>query len=212
MFPTVRCLEPAAGLLAAASLPAVADQPGAADDDELMRRAGGGDGDAFALLFRRHERLARTLALRATRDLDAAEDIVQDVFTALWIDAPAWRPSGRFRAFLCVAVGRRSIDHLRRRRPASLDEVGADQIEAPDADDVLARLSREEDLALLSRAIEELPPRQRLAVLLAYGEGLPVKDCAAALELTPKAVESLLSRARAALRAAVQQHRGGRNP
>ena len=68
------------------------------------------------------------------------------------------------------------------------------------------QLDKAEMRDIVRMALESLPERQRLAVLLCKFEGLSYADIAAALELTPQAVKSLLSRARVNLREILQPY------
>lgn len=170
-------------------------------DERLMELCGTGDSDAFALLFRRYERLARTFVGRTLRDFDAAEDVVQEAFLAIWTEAPRWRTRGKFRSYLLTILSRRTIDYLRRRRPGIETEwtLEAENRPAP-IRSAVELLARSEDHQRLAAAIDRLPERQRMVVLLFYSEQLSMKEIAGMLAITPKSVESLLSRAREGLR------------
>ena len=92
------------------------------------------------------------------------------------------------------------IDRLRRRRFHSDEEVPERPDEAPSAVEQIdqCRLG-----ALVSNALHSLPDRQRAAIVLTYYEELPNADAAEAMSLHLKAFESLLLRARQALKAAL---------
>ena len=187
---------------ALASVPVSRDEPGT-DDASLLRRAGKGDSEAFAELVAQWEAPARTYARRALGDADEAEDAVQDAFLQLWRTAPEWKPRAAPRAWFFTLLSRRCLDRLRRRKFAP---VGEPSPQHPDAG-ALPRQTAEkgERAEMLAEAIEALPPRQRLAVLLFHTEELSLKEGAAAMDLKPKAFESLLIRARRALREELRQ-------
>jgi len=167
------------------------------EDEALMRRTSGGDHAAFAELVRRHEQWARTFVGRIVRDADEAEDIAQEAFLKVWINASKWQPRGSFRAWLATMLSRQSIDHLRKKRPGSLHE----DFDPPDlSPSVRDRLERESESRRMAALIEMLPARQRLAIMLFYYEDLSMRQGAEAMELTEKAFESLLQRARTQLR------------
>ena len=67
--------------------------------------------------------------------------------------------------------------------------------------------SRLEESGRLAAQIERLPERQRLAILLVYGEDMSQKEAARAMEISPKAFESLLIRARAGLKQLLEEER-----
>lgn len=167
-------------------------------DLDLMARVARGDRDAFRVLSQRHVRPAIALARRlAGHD---AEDIVQEAFLRVWTHAPRWRPEAAFRTWLYRIVVNLSLNA--RRRPANLplDTAGdpADAAPGPEA----SLVERERD-ARLAAAIDALPPRQRAAIVLSYHEGLSNAEAAAVLDTSVSSVETLLVRAKHALRAAL---------
>jgi RNA polymerase sigma-70 factor (ECF subfamily) len=163
-----------------------------------MEKVAFGDHGAFAELVRRHERWARTFAGRAIGDFQEAEDLAQEAFLRAWRSAPTWEARGSFRGWLTVTLSRLCIDHQRRSRPEPMDPLPERGAAAPGP---LERLVGEEEERLLAEFIRDLPSAQRLAILLVYGEGRKTREAAEAMGMKLKAFESLLGRAREALRA-----------
>lgn len=174
-----------------------------ASDATLMGRVGDGDGDAFAELVMRHEQWARTLSGRILGDFDEAEDITQEVFLKLWVGARSWQSKATLRAWLATLLTRQCLDHLRRKRPTSLEEDAEPLDLSPS---VRERLEQESTSKRVAHLICQLPPRQRTALTLFYEEELSVRQGAEAMELSEKAFESLLQRARTQLKLAWRQH------
>lgn len=151
------------------------------------------------------------IAYRMLRDAEEAEDIVQEAMLRLWDHAPrlaARHPVGsasaaglRLGGWLNRVVTNLVIDRVRMTRRLSGDEVPDSADDAPLADALI-----EADQAVLSaRAlIAGLPDRQRAAIVLTYYEELPNAEAAEALDMNIKAFESLLYRARSALRTAYE--------
>jgi RNA polymerase sigma-70 factor (ECF subfamily) len=144
-----------------------------------------GDHDALAELYDRHARLVYSLALRIVRDQGDAEDIVQEVF------AQAWRQAGRYQAsrgsviaWLLNLTRSRAIDRLRGRR--SRPEAAGDPVElqlpdlAQPIDEVLALSGQ---ATQIRAAVQELSVLQRIAIELAFYEGLTHVEIAERLEL-----------------------------
>lgn len=171
------------------------------DDDGLPARVAAGDAVAFRQLVDRHGPMAFRVAYRMVSERSEAEDIVQDAFTRLWINAPALDLAAGAEANLGGWLHRVTVnlclDRLRRRRFVADGQVPdvADDTAGADLAHDRARLA-----AVTSAAIARLPDRQRAAIILTYYEALPNAAAAAALELNIKAFESLLLRARSALR------------
>jgi RNA polymerase sigma-70 factor (ECF subfamily) len=170
---------------------------------ELVRRMLGGDEGAFDEFFGDYfPRLFRFAVLRL-RDPDAAEDIVQTSLIAAVRHLGSWRGEATLFTWLCT-ICRREIGAWEKRTSrrvtvsiaeddpglrAALESIGADTGR------------------IVQLVLDHLPPRYSRALEWKYLEDLSVDDIAARLRCTPKAAESLLTRAREAFRdafAAVQ--------
>lgn len=174
-------------------------------DDELMRRAGRGDRQAFARLVERHMPRAVALATRVAGSRSDAEEIVQEAFLRTWLKAPDWRdealPGGaRFTTWFTRVLVNLCID--RRRRPVLAPLEAAGDIPGTEADGFQA-LARSEADARVTAAVAALPARQRAALTLCHWDGMSNIDAAAILGLSVGALESLLVRARRSLRSAL---------
>lgn len=158
-----------------------------ADDVALVARAAAGDGAALAALYDEHARAVHSLALRIASDEADAEDVLQEVF------AQAWRQAGRYdaargtvAAWLLNMTRTRAIDRLRARRarPDSTATTPDDEwaaLRAPVVDPADA-LAAARDAEQVRKALNELPVLQRLAIELAYFEGLTQHEIAERLE------------------------------
>ena len=168
-------------------------------DGELVRRIGEGDEAAIAQLVR--AKLPRMLALgqRLLGNVAEAEDVTQELFLRVWRDAAKWRPGkARFDTWVHRVALNLCNDRLRRRRPLQL----AESWDAPDpAPSVEATIEEADRTAAVDRALGQLPPRQREAIVLTYYQALPNLEAAAVMQIGTEALESLLERGRRALRA-----------
>ncbi|MGE4528814.1 MAG: RNA polymerase sigma factor [Rhodospirillaceae bacterium] len=166
-------------------------------DEALMLRVQDGDKEAFRLLVARHiDRIVGT----ARRIVGAAEaeDIAQDVFLKVWTARAQWTPGqARFRTWLYRVAVNRCIDHTRRVRSTSIDEVP--EI-ADDAPGPLAQCVQREEATRLRAAMAHLSEQQRTAITLYYHESLTAGEVAEIMGLRLNAVESLLKRGRQKLR------------
>jgi RNA polymerase sigma-70 factor (ECF subfamily) len=178
-------------------------------DDELMRRVAGGDADALAALHRRHARLVFRVAAQ-TLDRAAAEDLVQDVFLAVWRNASRFDPErGTLRAWLLQIAHFRVLNELRRRsrQPAITPDpdgllAGGVPADDPGPAEVASRRSRR---AIVESAFADLPPAQREAVGLAFLRDLTHEEVAAELGLP-------LGTAKTRIRAGLRNLRGALAP
>ncbi len=165
-------------------------------DREMMERTAAGDREAFAALIGRHQASVLSIAYRFLGDRAEAEDVAQSVFVRLWESARRYRPDAPLPAYLRTLTVNLCLDLKRKARFVVLET----EPEASGGDDPAARLEERERRRVLDCALASLAPSQRMAVVLFHLEGLGVKEVADLLETTPKAAESLLSRARTALR------------
>jgi RNA polymerase sigma-70 factor (ECF subfamily) len=181
----------------------------APDDDALMALASGGDSHAFRILFDRWAPRVRSFLVRSLTSRADADDLTQETFVRAWRAAGRYEAEGRFPAWIFRIAGNLARQEVRRRRVRGWfrgtggepdDDEVLGSLPAPSAFDPEGRLRDEETRLALARALARLPERQRLAVLLRYFEGLPVRDVAAALGKSEHAAESLLARGTAALR------------
>jgi RNA polymerase sigma-70 factor (ECF subfamily) len=144
-----------------------------------------GDADALGELYDRHVRGVYSVAFRILHDGTEAEDVVQEVFSQAWRQAPRYDAlRGGAAAWLLTLTRSRAIDRLRARRArgaASTDDRALGQIadSAPPADWQVLSV---EQVGRLRAALDELPMLQRSAIELAYFEGLTHAEVATQLE------------------------------
>lgn len=176
------------------------------EDAALVVRVAEGDVSAYRELLARHAAKLQRFALRILRDAADAEDVVQETFLRLWQRARDYSPDARVGTWLHRITHNLAIDRLRARGrvTALLDDEDAAPVSAPQIH-VLADMERRETLA---RALDALPERQALAVMLVYFHEHSGAEAAHVLGVSEDALESLLARARRALRRAVAHDAG----
>jgi RNA polymerase sigma-70 factor, ECF subfamily len=156
-------------------------------DEELMGRLVSGREDALGLLHARYALLIFNLA-SLSLGRASAEEVVQDVFVAIWRKAGTFDPSrGTFRAWALRIAHLRVINELRRRarRPRieadpNGDHLGTVPELGPDPGEVAWLDDRR---ALVRAAVEALPPPQRQALSLAFLEDLTHQEISETLNL-----------------------------
>lgn len=179
------------------------ERTAAAADDALMARIAGGDAVAFAELV--DARLERVLAAsRRILGNDAdAEDVAQEAFLRLWRNADKWQPGrARISTWLYRVAVNLSIDRLRGRRETAM----ADPPDSAIGPGQQRSVEQEELKVNMDRALQDLPDRQRLALVLFHYEGLSMGEVAELLDASVEAIESLLGRGRRALKKRLAGH------
>lgn len=141
--------------------------------------------------------LAFRVAYGVLRHREDAEDVAQDAFANAYRHFKSLRDRDRFQSWLVRTTWRLAIDRWRAERRRVAREQGIGQPTAGETNEDLA-LSRERT-ALLSRAIDALPEKLRVVVLLSAIEGHELRDVARLLRLPEGTVKSRLFKARKSL-------------
>ena len=169
-------------------------------DELLMLKVAEGDLESFEEIVLRHQRTAWRIALRFLGDPAEAEDVTQETFLRILAAAPRYRPDAAFSTYLYRIVARLCIDHARAKRPVFTNSLPETVDPSPGPATALIQKDRDE---LVRKALDALPPRQRMVLILKYYEGLRYEEIAQAMGTTVKAVERLLGRARVALKSSL---------
>lgn len=170
-------------------------------DAELLSAHVAGDPDAFAVIVQRHRDRMWAIALRTTGDPEDAADGLQEALISAFRNAASFRGDAAVTTWLHRVVVNACLDRLRRKaaRPAvSLPEQesdGGQRTLADPSDPLGVRELRIE----IEKALGELPPEQRAAVVLVDVEGYSVEDAARVLECPTGTVKSRCARGRAKL-------------
>ncbi len=172
------------------------------EDARLMLAFSQGEAAAFDVLFRRWSGPLLRYLERMVRNRATAEELVQEVFLRVHRARDRYAPEARFSTWLYRIATNVALNELRRPRHraphGSTDDETTPELPAsgPAADDVV-------DARRLGRAaaagLDGLPEKQRAALCLTAIEGLSYAEVAEALEVTDKAVKSLVHRARSTL-------------
>jgi RNA polymerase sigma-70 factor, ECF subfamily len=156
----------------------------ARDNTALIRRMAGGDKDALAELYDSLSRPLYSTARHILNDASEAQDVVHDVFLALWKNASSFDSSrGAAFSWAVTLTRNRSIDRLRTRANRARllgnsipDDLGyGSEADALGADD---RVDLGDRAVAVRSALADLPKEQQLALELAFFSGLTQKEIA----------------------------------
>lgn len=169
-------------------------------DAELLALLRDGNRVAFDVLYERYWKKLLYFAVQKTGDFMEAENLVQDVFVALWKRRENLELRGSFSAYLTVSVKYRIINWLDQQRSVRLyneaGELAFDPLDNSTADYLEFSQVREQ----LERLVNELPERARLIFKMSHEEGYSHREIAEELQITEKAVNADLVRTRKTLR------------
>ena len=172
-------------------------------EPRLVARARAGDRDAFEQLAVRAMPALLGTARRLLRDGFAAEEAVAEALFRAWRHVARFRGESGFGTWLHRIVCRVAADRFRAAARARRQHEGlaANARTGPARSRVAARMDAASEVARLRAAVEELPPRQRLVIVLHVWERLPLDETARVLGMRYATAKSHLCHARKALRA-----------
>ena len=148
---------------------------------ELIGRVGRRDKAAFSELYDRYSQLVINIAWRILKERQEAEDTLQEVFLQVWNDAATFDSSrGTVSSWLITISRSRAIDRLRSRKSRMISdpiiEETFESMKGPMAVESLDEMI--ESRLLVSMAITSLSSEQRVAIELAYYEGMTQSEIA----------------------------------
>ncbi len=199
------------------------ENPALRDPDvRLMLRAKDGDEDAFAQLVNSYQRRLVNVLTQLVGNAATAEDVAQEVFLRIHQARRGYEPTARFSTWLFRIANNLALNRLRddgRRKEFVMNAGDSSPFGPRPAERLVAdksgllptrQFDKSEMQSIVQSALQTLNEHQRMAVLLHKYEDLSYSEIADALEMSPAAVKSLLSRARDNLREKLEPyvHRG----
>jgi RNA polymerase sigma-70 factor (ECF subfamily) len=176
-------------------------EPAKEDEQSLVSRAGRGEVDAFEALVCRYQARIYNYALRLLGQREEAEDVAQETFVRAWQHLSRFQGRAGFAAWLYRIAHNLCLDELRRprRREAPLEARGEARQEL--------EMTRGLELGEIRRAVEELPPIYRSALLLRFTEDRSFEEMAEILALPIPTVKSHVYRGIERLRRRLRRER-----
>lgn len=187
-------------------------------DVRLMLQVREGNAAAFEVLVERHQTRLVTLLQHMVGNRSQAEDLAQEVFLRVYRARQRYVPAAKFSTWLYTITQNVASNSLRkssRRKEVNLTNSPSGSMPVRPLDSMAkdrsslmpARMADQKEMGeVIETAITSLSPRQRMAMLLSKYEGMSYQEIADTMELTTQAVKSLLSRARANLRDALEPY------
>ena len=177
-------------------------------DAELMLRVREGDSASFALLLEKHRAPVIHFVYRMVLNQAVAEELAQEVFLRVYRSRASYEPTAKFTTWLFRIATHLALNWIRdgknEKAQESLDEEvqeGAGRQIAAREPNVEQQMIRQARMQEIRSAIEDLPPKQRAAVLMHKYQEMEYSQIAGVLSCSESAVKSLLFRAYEALRA-----------
>jgi len=144
-------------------------------DDFLVEQVKLGNRGAFSELVKRHQRMILRLSMRLLRDLEAAEDVVQESFLKAYQKIHMFQGRSAFKSWLYQIAVNTAKNKLRAKRK---DLVNIDTVSIAVEADADTGLESKDLRRILQDEIEQLPARQKTALVLRIYEDLSFKEVA----------------------------------
>lgn len=167
---------------------------GQSESTHLLPRVARGEADAVQACIARYGPLVWSLAKRLTRDVTTLEDVVQDVFIAVWKNAASFDPALGSEPTFIATIARRKVIDRHRRAQRSLPIEHVEDVELVDADAGLARVDLGDDARRAREVLEQLRPEQRKLILMSVVQGLTHQEIAAATGVPLGTIKSHIRR------------------
>jgi RNA polymerase sigma-70 factor (ECF subfamily) len=170
-------------------------------DERLLAAASRGDEAAFLTLYERHRDPVFRFAYRLLASAELAEDVAHDCFLSLLRRPQSFDPGrASLRTYLLAAARNLAMKHFRGQRGEDALEDLAEEPPVPERDGPLRQLLDEELAQEVRRAVDELAPLQREALLLFEYEELSLTEIAEVVGADVGTVKARLHRARQRLK------------
>jgi RNA polymerase sigma-70 factor (ECF subfamily) len=164
-------------------------------DEALVEAAQRGDREAFGRLVDRYRDLVHAYSYARLRNREEAEDTAQEAFLRAFQYLPDFRMADRFGGWLMRITRNLCTDVARRRRTRSTEELSDDWMDHGPTPEMAAMVK--ERRRELTSAINALPEKHQILILMHYGSGRSYRDMALALDLPET---TIVGRMAAALR------------
>jgi len=177
--------------------------------EDLMARIAKGDTDAFEILVNRHQTSVLNLIYRFIGDRTQAKDLAQEVFLRVWQAAKSYEPKAKFTTWIYCITANLCLNELKSARRKKLFQFLRSDADneihgekdfpdgSPSPEDLLLAKERSHQI---TKALQNLPENQRMAVILKRYDDLSYEEIARVMGCSVPAVESLLVRAKRTLK------------
>ena len=162
-------------------------------DEELLKRVGAGDTDAFRQLYHNTDRTVYSFILSILKNPQDAEEVMQETYLKIWTSAASYHSQGKPLAWIFTIA--RNLCYMRFRDLKWQADLGLDELNGEETGELCLPLENLADAMVLRSALEILKEDERQIVLLHASAGLKHREIAADLQMPLATVLSKYNRA-----------------
>jgi len=170
------------------------------DFKEILKSISNGDKKAFQILYNSFCNKIYNTSLSYLQNKQDAEEVMQDVFIKIYQKAATFKGESSVSTWIYKITVNTSLNFLKRKKRFSFFRISETEINKHDFEHPGILLENKEKAKILFNAIDTLSNNQKTAFILSFIEGLPRQEVANIMEISLKATESLLQRAKKNLR------------
>jgi len=178
------------------------------NETELIRSAQNGDAQAFEQLITTYQQNVFNLAYRMIRNYDDASDIAQEAFLKAYVNLPRFKGNSKFSTWLYRITTNVCLDEIKKRKKVQTYSM-SENIETEEGEisreiedksaNIERNFERSEQQKMVNEAIDNLPEKHRLVIVMRDINNMSYEEIAAALQCSEGTVKSRINRARNAL-------------
>lgn len=162
-------------------------------DEELLRRVGSGDQEAFHQLYLNTDRTIYSFILSILKNPQDAEEIMQETYLKIWTSAAGYHAQGKPLAWMFTIA--RNLCYMKFRDQKKQADIGLDELNGEELGEVCLPLEQLTDAMVLKAALDILKEDERQIVLLHASAGLKHREIASSLQMPLATVLSKYNRA-----------------
>lgn len=176
------------------------------DEARALKLLSKGSQQGFKMIYDHYGVSVFRAALRLLRSRELAEDLLQEVFTKIWLEHERFASIENFKGYLFICVRNRALDRLKqiaREDAARKEYVSGKKFDANSTDDYMldSELTKH-----YQQLVEELPAQIRRVFKMSKDEGLSHTAIAEQLNIDPTAVKNYIYNARQFMRQRLEKH------
>jgi len=170
-------------------------------DADLVNQVVDGNEQAFAQLVSKYQTMVFSTIYRYIGNHDDVEDLAQEVFIKIWRNIQKFKGKSKLSTWIYRITANHCLTYRSKHRQTPLSLEGlTEQGTTPESLTMRPDYETKHKIEQVKQAVQELPPRQRLALVLSQFEERTYKEIAEIMDISISSVESLIFRARTALK------------